>query len=75
MGTHEPGRLFSVAPSHLYVAAHYDWRAGWAVSVTSPAVEGHTTTAAVYEALSSSELLDVVAQELARRLALDTPPL
>jgi len=67
--------LFAVAPSHLYVVAHYDWRAGWSLSVSVAGTTSHGPSRAFYEGLSSSELLDVACSEMARVLSSDTPPI
>lgn len=75
MQAHEHDRLFAVAPSHLYLVAHYDWRSGWSLSVSVAGSTSAGPSRAFYEGLSTSELLDVGCSEMARALAVDTPPL
>lgn len=75
MDEHEHGRLFAIAPSHLYVVAHYDWRSGWSLSVSVAGTALAGPQRSFYEGLSTSELLDVACSEMARALAVDTPPL
>lgn len=58
----------TVAPSHVYVSAHYDWRAGWSLRLTWAATGQPGQPSTDYEALSASELVDVVAAELERTL-------
>lgn len=62
--------MFSTAPSHVYVACHYDWRTGWACTITTPGLEPGTTRSVAYSGLSSPELVDVVGADLATVLAL-----
>jgi hypothetical protein len=57
-----------IAANHVYVAAHYDWRSGWFLRVSSQPVGPLQPPACDYEALSSLELVDVVLAELERRL-------
>lgn len=75
MGPHDDGRLFAIAPSHLYVVAHHDWRSGWSLSVSVAGTAIAGPQRAFYEGLSTSELLDVACSEMARVLSVDTPPL
>lgn len=67
--------MFAISPSDVYVAAHYDWRLGWRLSVHLPAVDGRPATTNRYTALSTGELLDVVSSELERALIPPTPSL
>lgn len=63
----------ATAPSHIHLAAHYDWRSGWRLSVAEPGDAGRPRSTRRYDGLSSRELLDVACSELARLLAADTP--
>jgi len=56
------------APSHLYVSAHYDWRSGWRLRVSSAPAGARQRPATDYDALSAEELVDVVLAELELRL-------
>ena len=63
----EQTALFDVAPSHLYVVAHWQ-RHGWVLTVHTttglvPGASGSTREA--YGPLSAAELLDVVSGSLA----------
>lgn len=66
--------MFRVAPSHVYVACHYDWRTGWSLRVTTPGLEAGTTHTVDYEGLSSPELVDVASAELERVLVPQRAP-
>lgn len=66
----ERSRLFEVAPSHIYLSCHYDWRTGWGLKVTTPGQEPGTTSTREYDGLTHPELIDVVDSELERVLGL-----
>lgn len=61
--------LFAVAPSHVYVVAHWE-RHGWTMTIHSatgiPGASGSTRE--VYGPLSSQELVDVASAALAALL-------
>lgn len=59
--------LFDVAPSHLYVVAHWQ-RHGWVLTIhttTGPVPGAQGSTREAYGPLSASELVDVVSSSLA----------
>lgn len=60
--------LPGLAPSHLFVIAHYDWRSGWTLTVTATGTGDLRARSSHYDGLSTPELLDVACSELARRL-------
>lgn len=70
---HESPLPIAIAASHVYVAAHWDWRTGWHLRVSSHPVGPLQPPACDYESLSGPELVDVVQAELERRLSLTTP--
>lgn len=60
----EEPRMLSVAPSHVYVSCHFDWRYGWECRVSMSADERHDPVMAVYGPLSTQELVDTVASAI-----------
>lgn len=72
---HEQRPMLAIAPSHVHVVANYDWRAGWRLSVSVPAVDSRPAIRHQYSALTTGELIDVVCSELERVLIPPTPSL
>lgn len=59
--------LFDVAPSHLYVVAHWQ-RHGWVLTIhaaTGPVPGAQGSVREVYGPLSATELVDVASSSLA----------